>query len=223
MAVQNQVVSKMILFTSVLSAGSTNSFGTMNTLGTEMVFNNISMKNILGELYDQYDTFNISLTSVTVGQSAATYGAGDVTNISVYMGGIAFKTSNTYSNISLSSQTQSMVGNFQLPLIWSVNTPITAYLGNTYCNSFNKFEDYVNITFSLRTPSGILQVPTNAYGPMVFHFTIVGIDGAHPAQYIHKANELITMGSRLDGHNGRMGPPDFTQASYNKSKFYLDK
>jgi len=226
MMLQNQVVSKMVLFTSVLTAGATNSFGTMNALGTEFLFTNISIKNILGELYDQYDTFNISLNSVTVANSALTYGAGAPQLIMFYMGGIPFKTSNTYSNLTRTSQTQSMVGSVQLPA-FTANLGVMSYFDNTFVNTFNKFEDYTDITFSLRTPSGTLQVPANAYPQMVFNFTIVGVDGARPAQYIHKANELITMGSRLDGHNGtslgEMGPSSNTQRPFNQSKFYLSK
>jgi hypothetical protein len=229
MSSQNQVVSKLVLFSSVLTAGSTTSFGTMNTLGTEMSFSSISMKNVLGELYDQYDTFNIILNSVTVPQSPATYGAVGLNfnNIMLYMGGLAFKTSNTYSNITKTSQTQAMVGNFQIPT-WVVNGPGTVlYFNDTFCNTFGKFEDYINITLSLRTPTGALQVPAGLYPQMVYNFTIVGVDGARPAQYIHKANELITMGSRLDGHNGSVlgefGPPSNTQRTLNQSKFYLSK
>lgn len=222
MAVQNQVVSKMTLFSSVLTLGTTNTFGTVNALGTEMTFNNISIKNILGELYDQYDTFNISLVSVTIPQSAATYGVGNNTNILLYMAGIPFKSSNTYSNLTRTSQTYAHVASFQLP-VWVANSSSTIQFNNSFCNTFNKFEDYTDINLSLRSPTGATQVPTNAYPLLVYNFTIVGIDGAHPAQYIHKANELITMGSRLDGHNGKMGPSDFTETSYNKSKFYLNK
>ena len=226
MSSQSQVVSKLVLFSSVLTAGSTTSFGTMNALGTEMSFSSISMKNVLGELYDQYDTFNLILNSVTVPASAATYGLGNNTNIMLFMGGLAFKASNTYSNISKTSQTQALVGNFQLPL-WVANSSTTLYFNDTFYNTFGKFEDYINISFSLRSATGALQVPSALYPQMVYNFTIVGVDGAHPAQYIHKANELITMGSRLDGHNGtsfgEMGPPSNTQRSYNQKNFYLSK
>ena len=223
MSSQSQVVSKLVLFSSVLTPGSTTTFGTMNALGTEMTFSSISMKNVLGELYDQYDTFNLILNSVTIPASALTYGVGNNTNIMLFMGGLAFKTSNTYSNITKTSQIQSLVGNFQLPL-WAPNSSAILYFNDTFVNTFGKYEDYIDITFSLKTPSGTSQVPTNLYPQMVYNFTIVGVDGAHPAQYIHKADELITMGSRLDGNNGplgKFGPPDNTQRPFNQGKFYL--
>ena len=223
MAVQNQVVSKMVLFSSVLTPGSTTTFGTMTTLATEMTFSSISMKNILGELYDQYDTFNISLNSVTIPQSATTYGVGNNTNIMLFMSGPAFKTSNTYSNLTRTSQNAALVGNFQLPT-WVANSSSTIYFGQSFVNTFGKFEDYIDITLSLRTPTGTLQAPTNAYPLIVYNFTIVGVDGSHPAQYVHSSNELITIGSRLDGHNGQfgaMGPPSNAQRPFNERKFYL--
>lgn len=221
MAVQTQPVAKMVLFSSVLTPGSTTTFGTMNALATEMTFSNISMKNILGNLYDQYETFNISLNSVTIPQSAATYGVGNNTNIMLFMDGPAFKASNTYSNLTRTSQTLAMVANFQLP-VWAANSSSTIYFNGTFTNTFSKYEEYIDITLSLRSPTGVGQVPTNTYPLMVYNFTIVGAVKLETPEYPHKSSELITMASRMDGHNGPLGPPSNAQRSYNQSKFYLN-
>jgi hypothetical protein len=228
MAVQIQPVSKMVLFSSVLAPNTTNTFGTSNALNTELRFSSISLKNILGDLYDKYDSFNISLTSVTVAQSAATYGVGNNTLIQLYMSGPAFKQSNTYSNITRTSQTSAFMGHFQLP-VWVANSSSVLTFNNSFCNTFDKFGDFVDITLTLRSPTGALQVPTNAYPLMVYNFTIVGVDGAKPAVYVHKADEMVTMSSRMDGHNGpngpmaMMSPPSNAQRSYDPSKFYLTR
>lgn len=224
MAVQTQPVAKMVLFSSVLTPGSTTTFGTMNALATEMTFSNISMKNILGNLYDQYETFNISLNSVTIPQSAVTYGAvgSNLNNIMLFMDGLAFKASNTYSNLTRTSQTLAMVANFQLPT-WVVNgTGDILYFNGTFVNTFSKYEEYIDITLSLRSPTGAVQVPAGPYPLMVYNFTIVGAVKLETPEYPHKSNELLTMASRMDGHNGPLGPPSNAQRSYNQSKFYLN-
>lgn len=222
MAVQTQPVAKMVLFSSVLTPGSTTTFGTMNALATEMTFTNISMKNILGDLYDQYDTFNISLNSVTIPQSAATYGVGNNTNIMLFMDGLAFKASNTYSNLTRTSQTLAMVANFQLPT-WVANSSATIYFDGTFANTFSKYEEYIDISLSLRSPTGGAQTPTNTYPLMVYNFTIVGAFKPEIVQYVHKGSELLTVASRIDGNNGPFGPPSNTQRSYDASRFYLNK
>jgi len=225
MAVQTQPVAKMVLFSSVLTPGSTTTFGTMNALATEMTFSNISMKNILGNLYDQYETFNISLNSVTIPQSAATYGVGNNTNIMLFMDGPAFKSSNTYSNLTRTSQTLAMVANFQLP-VWAANSSSTIYFGPSFVNTFSKYEEYIDISLSLKSPTGVSQTPTNTYPLMVYNFTIIGSVKLATPEYPHKSSELITMASRMDGHNGpmaMMSPPSNTQRSYDASRFYLNK
>jgi hypothetical protein len=60
------------LSTRILSAGATNTFGTMNSTMTLFTFTNVNMRRIIGTLWDKYDKFNLICASYGTGSVATT-------------------------------------------------------------------------------------------------------------------------------------------------------
>ena len=69
---------------------------------TNLTWNNINMRTVLGTMYDKYDDFNITLTQLAYGYSP-TYGLSTSDRAcNIYMNGLSFK-NNTYSVLSKSN------------------------------------------------------------------------------------------------------------------------
>lgn len=66
---QNELAN-FTLTTQILSAGATNTFGTMNSTFTNFTFTNVNMRRIIGTMWDKYNKFNLVCTNVGIGQTA---------------------------------------------------------------------------------------------------------------------------------------------------------
>ena len=66
---QNELAN-FTLTTQILSAGATNSFGTMNSTYSQFTFTNVNLRNIVGTLWDKFDKFNLVCLNVGIGQTA---------------------------------------------------------------------------------------------------------------------------------------------------------
>lgn len=73
---QNEQVN-FTLSTLILTAGSTNSFGTCNTVRTIYTFTNINMRNILGTFFDKYEKFNLIVNNIGYSASSQPSAAAD--------------------------------------------------------------------------------------------------------------------------------------------------
>jgi hypothetical protein len=62
-----------VLDTTVLTAGATNAYGTMNAALSQFTFTQVPIRTILGTLWDKYEKFNIIATSFGLGPNGATY------------------------------------------------------------------------------------------------------------------------------------------------------
>jgi hypothetical protein len=54
----------LVLETADLTAGQTTSVGSMSTRKTNMTWNNISLRALLGDMWDKYENFNLTLVQV---------------------------------------------------------------------------------------------------------------------------------------------------------------
>jgi len=69
---QNELAN-FTLTTQILSAGTTNTFGTMNSTFTNFTFTNVNMRRIIGTMWDKYNKFNLVCTNVGIGQTATVF------------------------------------------------------------------------------------------------------------------------------------------------------
>lgn len=61
-----------VLNSNMLVAGTSNQYGSMNAQYSQMTFNNVPIRLILGTLWDKYDKFNIIATNITYGPFGST-------------------------------------------------------------------------------------------------------------------------------------------------------
>ena len=169
---------RLVLKTSDLTNGSTTNIGSCDTLRQNFTWFNINLRALLGDLYNQYDYFNLLLISVSssVITAAANQGSADDRLVYVKISGLPF------INQSYSQPTGN---NITSSILTIYNIPATAVSGNQLYNNvsnvmtFGKSQDLCNINISFtRVLDDTRPAITVANPQFVFMFTIIGIDKA---------------------------------------------
>ena len=155
-----------------------NSVGICNALNTDFTWNNVNMKQILGDQYDKYDEFNISFAILAVGYTGATYGfdAGDRL-VNLNMSGLNFK--NNCYNVATQSNLQS-VNLYSYLFNNSTTSGVSAQMSNDSLSFTFKKAENVDIslyyTRAFKNAGGNYTIATaNKFPPIAFTFKITGI------------------------------------------------
>lgn len=158
--------------------GISNNNGTMNNLRTDNTWFNVDFKTILGDMYYQYDKFNLSLAFVTFGVTANVYGTAAIDRtLMINLAGLpfnncAYNTGQGFNNSYASIGTITLPGNTvpgSFNFTNDMNT-ITIYKPNNMSNIrifFNKFD-------GITTPASAGGI----YPAMDFFFHIYGIESS---------------------------------------------
>ena len=168
---------RLVLKTSSLSGGDI-----INSDFLEYVFRNIDLRILLGDMYDKYELFNLSLKSITssVGGSIGTNttkddGFGTNLNqlsVSIYMSGLPF------CNQSYKADTNSITNEVLLTnLIFKRDVSTELFLNDQYI-TFNKNQLKSDLKFRYECiSSGVIPADsTIAYPHLVYTFEIYGVD-----------------------------------------------
>jgi hypothetical protein len=167
---------RLVLKTSDLTANSTTDIGQCDQYKTTFTWFNINLRNLLGDLYNQYDYFNLSLISLSSSAANAGAGAGSVDDRLVYvkLGGLPFVGQN-YNQRTGNNGGLVTIGTFQIP-----STAITAsqfYNNSANVCTFNTDQDLCNFTISFFRISDDTKPALTISNPnFAFIFTIIGID-----------------------------------------------
>ena len=167
---------RLVLKSTDLSLGTTTNIGTMDGFRTTFTWSNLNLRMLMGDMYNQYDYFNLCLNCVATSQASAAAGAGVAEDRLVYIkiSGLPF-INQTYQQSTGNNGVFSNIGVYQIPM-----TAITNYLLYTNpanVNTFNKDQDQANITISLfRVFDDTKPALTANFPHFAFFFTIVGID-----------------------------------------------
>jgi len=164
-----------------------------NATRTIMTWKNINLRNVLGNLYDKYDTFNLSLSFVSadhpttsyVNGNVATFGAGDSTNLinNIYISGLPFINS-TYQQSLSHNGISAFVGCFTyasqnaIANNFNVETSVMwQQYNSTTTITFGKNQEQADITISLLRAADFTP-PVNpfAFPATNFVFDIIGCD-----------------------------------------------
>jgi hypothetical protein len=162
----------LVLRTYDLTAGSSTNIGTSNAYRTDMTWNNINLRTLLGDMYDKYDSFNLSLKSITSGTSIAASGTtADDKTILINLTGLPF-INQTYNQATETNSSSIILS----PYIMSSGGPTFTMITNSKQFTFSKNQDICNIRINYTkvlddaTPNG-----TASYPNYVFIFDIYGI------------------------------------------------
>ena len=170
---------RLVLKTSDLTLNSTTNIGFCDQFRQSFTWFNINLRMLLGDLYNQYDYFNITLLSVSCSVCSAAAGQGGLDDKLVFieMNGLPF-INQTYNQATGNNGTTAIVAVYQIPSTAIANTQP---YNNTSTNvmTFNKDQDLCNINISLlRVINEAKPALTIANPQFVFMFAITGIDQA---------------------------------------------
>ena len=166
----------LILKTSDLTANSITSIGEADQFMTSMTWYNINLRTLLGDMYDDYDIFNLSFntfTSAVVGTGANVMGASlDDRQLLVKISGLPFL-NQTYDVAKGHNTSSAYVGS-----VYLTTTASSWQIFNGFnVATFGKNQELVNITITYeRVIDSALPTTVNAFPASVFFFSIIGIE-----------------------------------------------
>lgn len=171
---------RLVLRTSDLTANSTTAIGQCDQYRQNFTWFNINLRNLLGDLYEQYDYFNISLVSMSSSAASATL-QGNIDDKTVYveMSGLPF-VNQTYDQPSQNNHTSATLTIYQIP---TTAIASTQQYNNSQINvlTFGKSQDLCNINIALlrvldnKKPTTL----TIANPQFAFIFIITGVDKSY--------------------------------------------
>ncbi len=177
--------SSLVLYTSLITAGATNRYGSANINFTDVTFTNINVRQILGDNYDKYYKFNLIINSIVIPIAPADIANGNESAVMFYIGGLPFDNSVCYSTISQSNNNISLFATVKLDIRGATNSVSdTATFSPSFFNTFLRpSNDNIDITIALRSsvatftgnvPSFLLPTST-IYPRFVYTFSIVPV------------------------------------------------
>jgi len=151
----------------------TNSYGSINTFRNDFTWNNVDFKTILGDMYDKYDKFNISLAFITFGATAAQYGAFAIDRtLMLNIGGLAFNNC-AYNTLTNSNNSSASIGTFTLganALAGSFN-----FTNDMNTITIEKPKNMVNLRLFYTRYDTAVPATANMYPAMDFFFHVYGV------------------------------------------------
>jgi hypothetical protein len=151
-------------------------YGKVEENRTKLTWTNIDMRQILGDMFDKYDRFNISLNFVGTSETGTVAEtSSDYRFFQVMLSGLQFTT--TYNHSYRSSDNKALMGLVNIPL-----TEDTAYITNQQNSATYTFEKTQNVSLTidlLNLVDNTYYVPTDdtsLIGHTIFSFTITGVD-----------------------------------------------
>ena len=169
-----QDIACLVLKTNVLPMdGTTNAYGTSNTINTIFTWTNINLRFLLGDMFDKYDRFMLLLQHISNSTPTASVGtAAEDRAVLINMSGLSFLNSN------YNQKFQSNSGSIILcPYMFSAAGGQSQLYNNFAVATFIKQNDIVNITINYtRIDTDAAVATTNPYGHACFIFNIVGLE-----------------------------------------------
>ena len=170
---------RLVLKTSDLTVNSTTNIGQCDQYRQNFTWFNINLRTLLGDQYDQYDYFNMSLVSMSCAQ-ASSAAQGDVNDKIVYvkMSGLPF-INQTYDQKRGNNGSVTTLTIFQIP---TTAAATTLQYNNSTVNvlTFNKTQDLCNLNiFLTRVIDDAKSAITMAFPQFVFIFTITGVEKSY--------------------------------------------
>ena len=173
----------------------------LNNNNTNWTWTNINLRHLLGDMYDNYERFNLVLECVSQGQGYGNDGtssqlantAEDLRTM-INITGLPFV--NNYN--PLTKQRNNVVQCAQLSIIKT--TTLVTYFNQHFCATFGKSQDTVNLNIFLTRVCDNQLVFTgakSAYPHLTFNFQIIGV----PNKSIEGG---VIPASRMDNNTGKI-------------------
>ena len=162
----------LVLRPSYLTLNSSTSIGTADQYGTTYTWNNINLRVVLGDMYDQYDRFNLNLNTIATGLAGNYAGSVDERCNYITIAGLPW-TNNTYNQSTNSNTNTTVIASIYI----APNAQTTQYFYGNNTSTFGKSQDTCSITISfLKISDNTKPSITLAYPKMIFIFDIEGVE-----------------------------------------------
>ena len=140
---------------------------------TNFVWRNINLRTVLGDMYDQYDQFNLCLNAITTSQANNTLGTAlDDINVLVNVQGFPW-VNNSYSYASQHNTGTAVISSFNFVR----NACATQVFYSNNVLTFSKNQDNLDITiYYTRVIDSAVPSTAQAFPVVNFLFTIQGIE-----------------------------------------------
>ena len=142
---------------------------------SNLQWNNINLRTVLGDMYDKYDLFNLQLNSIAQSIPVNSIGASDnLRTLNLNISGLPF-VNQTYS----ASTTGNSNTNKSLLTVYKFNNTAGAaqVFNNNSIITFGKSQETANINiYYTQVVDGTVPAPTNPYPSVVFQFSIFGVE-----------------------------------------------
>jgi len=170
--------SVLVLYTSLLTASTTNQYGTANVNFTDVTFTNINIRQILGDNYDKYYKFNLVLNSIVVPINTGTaVGTGTNSAVQFFMSGLPFDTCSTYSTITGTISNSTLFGAMRLQLRGDtlLNSDVATFPPQFFNTFLRPTDNIVNINITIRNVVGSVLPAATIYPRFAYSFSIVPV------------------------------------------------
>ena len=137
-------------------------------------FKNINLRTVLGNMYDKYDMFNLTVKYIGVSKLSAVFADNDNSNVILNISGLPF-INQTYLHSRFCNTTNAVLGLFSFPT--TAGQPSSQCFYSSNFLTFGKNQELVNINiFYTRVYDGAVPAAGVAYPEPVFVLDIFGID-----------------------------------------------
>ena len=181
---------RLVLKSGDLTQNATTNVGTCDQYRTTFTWSNINLRLLMGDLYDQYDYFNLNLNTIasTLASSNAGAGNGEDRLVYVKLQGLPF-INQTYQQSTGNNGQFAYAGIYQIPLTATSN--VQYYTNASNVCTFGKSQDLVNLTVSLfRVFDDTKPALTISFPNFSFIFHITGVDKANNPDKINYAMKI---------------------------------
>jgi len=149
-----------------------------NSIKSSFTWNNINLRNLLGDMYDKYDRFNLCLNCISSAYTISALSGTTNSQVLIRFSGLPWVNCNY--NITSSSINVNNIYTIITSFKFSSSTPqepLTQYFYGSNIATFSKNSDIISITIDyLRLVDLLTPDTTNTYPQMTFIFDIYGID-----------------------------------------------
>lgn len=167
---------RLLLKTKFLALEFSNAYGISNSMATTVTFTNLNLKTIMGfEMYEAFDTFNLSIENISNAGKADVYmNSTNDPYAEIQLSGLNFLNS-TYDHKTNNLTNKTSMCIYEFPPTPSLYNSIR-YV-NLAGSDFAKTSEVIDLTISLVQPSNSLEVMTaiSSYPDMSYMFVIRGI------------------------------------------------
>ena len=140
---------------------------------TSFTWNNINLRNALGDMYDKYDLYNLVLNVIINDNVAISYNFSEADKQAlIRISGLPFRNCTYNNNLKTSGV---IIGNYQYP----VSALSSRYYNDNSYITFAKNQDICNITIDMLRMSDLTLVRTQStrtFPELVIWFSIYGIN-----------------------------------------------